>query len=290
MMGNLTSCAGRSHSLLATSAVLPPASPSHIPISPASARVLLADGSVLTFTTPIKVISLLLDYPFHVICPVDSLRPGHHSLSSLLPDEELELGQLYLLLPLKTFESRECMPNMEPLIRRNRLIISSHHQSMKLMQKQLSVRSLAVQAPLIRDQQTLFKPFELIPEAARECEDQSVRLLCGHRSDVGSSDFEALCDSNSDRSREKVRRRLTSMATFSSASFHSFKPERQSASASSHGRAQLSKNDQCCSRICNTPDLQLAYRSVMLRRCRSWTPRLQPITENKVPKSANTLD
>lgn len=81
------------------------AAPLHPPPSSSLfAQVLLTDGTVLRFSYPIKVIYLLLDYPQHFICPLQSLRRNHCSLPSLLPDEELKLGQLYLLLPFRMFQ------------------------------------------------------------------------------------------------------------------------------------------------------------------------------------------
>ena len=63
------------------------------------AKVLLVDGSVMRFKVPIKAIQVLVDHPHHFICSLDSLKPGIHPLSILLPHEELSLGKLYLLLP-----------------------------------------------------------------------------------------------------------------------------------------------------------------------------------------------
>lgn len=225
-MGNFSSCTSGFH----------PTSPPNSPLPPSPvARVLLVDGSVLNFRVPIKVIKLLLDYPHHFICPMDSLRPGHHSLSTLLPDEELQPGHLYLLLPFKTFENRQNMP-------------------------------------MLGGGGTTDEG--LLP--ARECGERT-RLLVRNRSDVGYSRSDHYYSNSVDVGYESS----SHGRAYDYSNGDQKKRSSMASLISSKAAHDLSHNSLANSRICDTPELQMAYRSVMLRKCRSWTPRLHSIKENK---------
>ncbi|MCO5560950.1 hypothetical protein L7F22_014570 [Adiantum nelumboides] len=90
----------------------------------AVAKVLSLDGQVLHFTKSVKAIQVLLRHPNHCLCLAQSLRLSPSSASnhlsspsssssssssslslpcSLLPDDELQLGSIYILLPFHTF-------------------------------------------------------------------------------------------------------------------------------------------------------------------------------------------
>ncbi|MCO5550831.1 hypothetical protein L7F22_004324 [Adiantum nelumboides] len=90
----------------------------------AVAKVLSLDGQVLHFTKSVKAIQVLLRHPNHCLCPAQSLRLSPSSASnhlsspsssssssssplslpcSLLPDDELQVGSIYILLPFHTF-------------------------------------------------------------------------------------------------------------------------------------------------------------------------------------------
>lgn len=88
----------------------------------AAAKVLLLDGTVLHFTHKVRAIQVLLNHPNHCLCPAQSLHPLNHSNNatsssstndsttttllrpiSLLPDDHLQPGHIYILLPLHIF-------------------------------------------------------------------------------------------------------------------------------------------------------------------------------------------
>lgn len=193
---------------------------------PPVAKVLLIDGSMLRFTRPVKVIRLLLDHPHHFVCPLHSLQPGHHSLSTLLPDEELQLGHLYLLLPFHTLAHGRS---------------TSFNTNMERTYPPLAQTSFS-QAAACRSAD--------LPDAASA---KRSRLVARSNSD--------LC--------------------FSASEIKKRSPSPHNVSYSNSVTEKISDSSVPGSRLCDTPELQRAYRSVMLRRCRTWTPRLQAIKEGK---------
>lgn len=282
-MGNFSSCTTGFNS--ASSSPLAHTPPPHV------ARVLLIDGSMLKFRAPIKVIKLLLDYPNHLICPLDSLKPGLHSLSSLLPDEKLQLGRLYLLLPFKGNLQESCIkskqvmqqkraPNKELLHmqerdERTRLLPGDKSNvgfaascanfykkgDAGLYDNKLQSRSLALQEEHVSKKKT----------GSRHTEQKNhVKMI---KSEVGFPDCAEA------RKNDDVGVQIYGRGSATSSSYCKLSEKRK-------GRREMRRytgkesNIEKEGPLCNTPELQRAYRS-LLRRSSSWTPRLQPILERR---------
>ncbi|KAK9278858.1 hypothetical protein L1049_028437 [Liquidambar formosana] len=79
-MGNSTSCA-----------------PSMI--SNGGVKVLFSDGRLEVYTRPIKAAELMLECPGQFVCDSKDLKVDHR-IQGLSADEELELRQLYFVLPM----------------------------------------------------------------------------------------------------------------------------------------------------------------------------------------------
>ncbi|MCO5570132.1 hypothetical protein L7F22_023849 [Adiantum nelumboides] len=294
----------------------PPRVNSSAPVS----RVLLIDGSMLKFQSPIKVIHLLLDYPNHVICPLDTLTPGLHSLSTLLPDEKLQLGRLYLLLPFKTHMQQQ--------------------QQQQQQQKQTS--SACIKSKQAKRQHTLDTRMLLQDRGAQDhlaisyAQDQERAKLLDvglEQSKVGSAKYDEFNkNSSSSLAREeyyseekwrgkdfckiahlKERQGFKENADMGPSNIGDPKKSREMGLAYSYAGCRRSEasygklgserrrgkessersNKVCvvprhsCKRengpgpLCDTPELQRAYRSLLLRRSSTWTPRLQPIMEKR---------
>ncbi|GLJ44749.1 hypothetical protein SUGI_0940970 [Cryptomeria japonica] len=68
-----------------------------------TANVILMDGGIQKFSDPVKVEEILKNNPVHFVCSSDGLYIGKF-ISELLPHQELQLGQLYFVLPRKKLE------------------------------------------------------------------------------------------------------------------------------------------------------------------------------------------
>ncbi|KAJ4873804.1 hypothetical protein Rs2_44447 [Raphanus sativus] len=69
-------------------------------IQVASAKLILQDGKMMEFTNPVKVGYVLQKYPMCFICNSDDMD-FDDAVSALSADEELQLGQIYFVLPLR---------------------------------------------------------------------------------------------------------------------------------------------------------------------------------------------
>ncbi|CAN6803092.1 unnamed protein product [Brassica oleracea] len=67
----------------------------------ATAKLILQDGRMMEFTTPVKVGYVLQKNPMFFICNSDDMD-FDDVVSAISADEELQLGQLYFALPLSS--------------------------------------------------------------------------------------------------------------------------------------------------------------------------------------------
>ncbi|KAJ4836059.1 hypothetical protein Tsubulata_008960 [Turnera subulata] len=65
----------------------------------ATAKVIHMDGRLQEFKQPIKASHLLTQNPKHFLCSTESMYVDHH-LPQVPATEELQLGQIYFLMPL----------------------------------------------------------------------------------------------------------------------------------------------------------------------------------------------
>eukprot|EP00252_Welwitschia_mirabilis_P001067 TRINITY_DN1102_c0_g1_i1.p1 TRINITY_DN1102_c0_g1~~TRINITY_DN1102_c0_g1_i1.p1 ORF type:complete len:200 (+),score=14.38 TRINITY_DN1102_c0_g1_i1:831-1430(+) len=84
-MGNLVSCAS-----------------STVPCN--AVKVIKISGGVQEFRRKVKAAELMLDHPQHCVCHASGLQIGRR-VNPLPADEDLEMGQLYLLLPMSKLSS-----------------------------------------------------------------------------------------------------------------------------------------------------------------------------------------
>ncbi|XP_009138455.1 uncharacterized protein LOC103862502 [Brassica rapa] len=66
----------------------------------ATAKLILQDGRMIEFTSPVKVGYVLQKYPMCFICNSDDMD-FDDAVSAISADEELQLGQIYFALPLR---------------------------------------------------------------------------------------------------------------------------------------------------------------------------------------------
>lgn len=78
-------------------------------------KVVHCNGLVDEFHWPVRVGELTIDYPDHFICHSNDLSISRN-VPPLPDDEEMELGQIYFLLPRKTFESPLTQADVAALI------------------------------------------------------------------------------------------------------------------------------------------------------------------------------
>ncbi|KAF3592030.1 hypothetical protein DY000_02024189 [Brassica cretica] len=64
-----------------------------------SAKLILFDGTLQEFSTPVKVWQILQNYPSSFVCNSDEMD-FDDAVSAVSGNEELRSGQLYLVLPL----------------------------------------------------------------------------------------------------------------------------------------------------------------------------------------------
>ncbi|KAI3467016.1 hypothetical protein Pfo_023679 [Paulownia fortunei] len=72
--------------------------------SPKSARVILPGGEIRQFRQPVKAAELMLESPTYFVVNSKSLNIGRR-FSPLLADEDLEFGNLYVMLPMRRVNS-----------------------------------------------------------------------------------------------------------------------------------------------------------------------------------------
>ncbi|MCO5548303.1 hypothetical protein L7F22_001760 [Adiantum nelumboides] len=259
-MGNLSSC---------TTAFM--LSSQHLPHM---VRILLVDGSVLKLRAPISVSKLLAEYPNHVICSLSSLKPGLHALSSLSPNEELQLGGLYLLLPLR-----------------------SHAQRARITRKsEFPIRERALNERISQDKVGRSPPTKKSgvgissrTESSSEVSSSGSKL--SRKCEVGSLEKNELQGSHGSCSRntpsKALRRRRQGERHEKEQKQCIMDNKNRRGINSLHSRQQNNSvmvDAKLCSvrRLCNTPELQRAYLSLLRRRSTpSWTPKLQPINERR---------
>ncbi|KAJ0240790.1 hypothetical protein HA466_0223690 [Hirschfeldia incana] len=66
----------------------------------ATAKLILQDGRMVEFTSPVKIGYVLQKYPMCFICNSDDMD-FDDAVSAISADEELQLGQIYFALPLR---------------------------------------------------------------------------------------------------------------------------------------------------------------------------------------------
>ncbi|KAI3453092.1 hypothetical protein Pfo_009755 [Paulownia fortunei] len=72
--------------------------------SPKSARVILPGGEIRQFRQPVKAVELMLESPNYFLVNSKSFNIGRR-FSPLLADEDLEFGNLYVMLPMRRVNS-----------------------------------------------------------------------------------------------------------------------------------------------------------------------------------------
>lgn len=270
-------------------------------------RVLLVDGSMLIFKAPIKVIKLLLDYPNHLICPLDSLAPGLHSLSSLPPDEKLQLGKLYLLLPFKTNVQDSCIKSEQGLQQKGDP--SKAFAEAQAKGERTRLRAGANPDVDLANSTRFYKKGDvglhgklqsasLVQQGEHGCKKNPGKVgstTAMGESEEGSKECAELTKdgdigphsrrhagapaSYRGRLAERRRGRREMQHSKSNIDANYIKEEGQCTSTGSIKPAY--DINYGVSPLCDTPELQKAYRSLLLRRSCSWTPRLQPILERR---------
>nr|ABK21767.1 unknown [Picea sitchensis] len=70
----------------------------------ATAKLILMDGSILEFSEVVRSQEILQEYPGHFICNSDGLYAGRNISQVLRDDDQLQIGQLYFLLPQRKLQ------------------------------------------------------------------------------------------------------------------------------------------------------------------------------------------
>ncbi|CAI9113693.1 OLC1v1014346C1 [Oldenlandia corymbosa var. corymbosa] len=73
-------------------------------ISSGAVKVLFGDGRLVIYTRPLKAAELMLENPGQFVCDSGHLKVGHR-IAGLSADEDLELRQIYYLLPMEMLYS-----------------------------------------------------------------------------------------------------------------------------------------------------------------------------------------
>ncbi|CDO98332.1 unnamed protein product [Coffea canephora] len=73
-------------------------------ISSGVVKVLFSDGRLVIYTRPVKAAELMLENPGQFVCDSSHLKIGHR-IPGLSADEELEVRQIYYLLPMEMLYS-----------------------------------------------------------------------------------------------------------------------------------------------------------------------------------------
>lgn len=71
------------------------------PSSATAGKLVLSDGSVHEFIKPVTVAELMLEHPQQVVVEFNSGKGGGKRPSPLPADKKLEMGKVYLMLPMK---------------------------------------------------------------------------------------------------------------------------------------------------------------------------------------------
>ncbi|GLJ44727.1 hypothetical protein SUGI_0940480 [Cryptomeria japonica] len=69
------------------------------PLNLLTAKLILMDGSIKEFSEPVRCHEIVSKYSGHFICASGGLYTGQHISEVLHEDDELQLGELYFLLP-----------------------------------------------------------------------------------------------------------------------------------------------------------------------------------------------
>ncbi|XP_057868985.2 uncharacterized protein LOC131075988 [Cryptomeria japonica] len=69
-----------------------------------TANLILMDGRIEVFSEPLKCKEILQQYPGHFICSSDGLYIGRKIFDVLEEADQLQVGQLYFLLPIHKLE------------------------------------------------------------------------------------------------------------------------------------------------------------------------------------------
>lgn len=97
--------------------------------SPPTAKVVLPDGTLQEFSWPIKASHVTqkasVDHSACFLSSSDDLEPGCH-VSAIRPDSELQLGQLYFLLPGSMLRRRLSSDEMAALAVRASAALVGH--------------------------------------------------------------------------------------------------------------------------------------------------------------------
>ncbi|GLJ44731.1 hypothetical protein SUGI_0940570 [Cryptomeria japonica] len=74
------------------------------PLNSLTSKLILMDGSIKEFSGPVKCHEMASKYSGHFICGSGGLYTGQHISEVLHEDDELQLGELYFLLPNRKLE------------------------------------------------------------------------------------------------------------------------------------------------------------------------------------------
>ncbi|GLJ04745.1 hypothetical protein SUGI_0002500 [Cryptomeria japonica] len=79
------------------------------------AKVISPDGKVKEFIEPIRAEEILVQYPGHFICHSDCVDVGKF-MAPLDAEAELELGEVYFVLPLRKLQFAVSMSDMAAML------------------------------------------------------------------------------------------------------------------------------------------------------------------------------
>jgi len=80
------------------------------------AKVILSDGTLTEFGEQIKAEEIILQNPEHFLCDSDSMYVDRYMVA-VNPEEKLEMGQLYFLLPLRKLHYVLSVSDMAAMLR-----------------------------------------------------------------------------------------------------------------------------------------------------------------------------
>lgn len=84
---------------------------------PKTAKVILCNGSIQEFQKPVKAAELMLENSQQFVSHYNSLQVGRR-VSALSADEDLELGNLYFMLPMEKLNTALSASEMDSLLQK----------------------------------------------------------------------------------------------------------------------------------------------------------------------------
>lgn len=89
-----------------------------------TARIIFSDGTLNEFGKNVKAEKIIVQNPGHFLCDSDTLFVDRYMVA-VDSDEELKMGQLYFLLPLRKLHYVLSVSDMAMMLRRANLAIKS---------------------------------------------------------------------------------------------------------------------------------------------------------------------